>query len=113
MPYCRKFKYQYVGLPKKLQFFKKYKKIINRHQINNLMYKMRINREFITNKNDIVSSANLIKKYTHYGKCFSNIDLISSINEIIIIFQHNNQHLILKNSKTNILCFDSTHCLTM
>ena len=90
------------------EFLKKYKKYVSRYEINNLKYANHISMEYRTNRNDIISTRNLLDLLEKEHSVFSNIYSVVNMEDIIIILQFSHQKAMAKNF-TGILCIDSTH----
>lgn len=92
-------------------FVTKYSKNISRYDVNNIKYRNKISLAFFTNKNDLLSTKNLLNSLAKSHNIHSNIDVIDSLEKLICIIQFKHQKSIIE-LNTGVLCIDSTHGLS-
>lgn len=82
----------------------KFKLSISKCTVNNLKYANKINMDFRSSQNDIVSAKNFLKKFHN---CHSNIEEITQMKDLVAVFQTERMNKIWDKNAT--LCLDSTH----
>ena len=92
-------------------FIRNFKRNVSRYEINNLKYKNRIFLEYQTNKNDLLSTKNLLFSLSKSNKIYSNIESIQKIEDLVAIVQFNYQQSMIQGNQ-GVICIDSTHSLS-
>lgn len=92
-------------------FINRFSKNISRYQVNNIKYRNQISFEFFTNKNDLVSTRNIIDTLQKCHNIHSNLHSIQKLEDIILVMQFNHQKKML-DYNTGVFCIDSTHGIT-
>ena len=92
-------------------FVKDFSRNLSRYDVNNLKYRNKISFEFRTNRNDLISTRNILNLLKKQHHIYSNVDSIQEIDNLIIVIQFIHQKSIVEHS-AGILCIDSTHGLS-
>ena len=87
-----------------------FKMNISRHLVNNIKYKYNFENPYKTDKSDLISIQTFIQEFNIKNKIYSNIDDITAIEYLLLIFQSDSQKKF--SSQFTTISIDSTHKIT-
>ena len=94
----------------KQAFMAEFKMNISRHLVNNIKYKYNFENPYKTDKSDLISIQTFIQEFNIKNKIYSNIDDITAIEDLLLIFQSDSQKKF--SSQFTTISIDSTHKIT-